>query len=324
MKQLQLLWNWFDEGKLSDEQLKLAFKYKQYAPDAKAWSLFTQKMLLGLGLACLVCGVIFFFAYNWEAMNRSHKFLLIQVLIIVSTIGLFFSKNKQLQTALSLVLMMLVGILFAFFGQTYQTGKDPWELFFNWFLVTLPISIIVGKTPNWLLSIALLNLSLVLLFDVDSVIWGVYLNDGWQLFLIAAINFLIAESLHFIFLKNNWIDNKLVPQVVLTLSLFAFCLLSIYFIFEPQKHIIFLFSYICVMSWLFYQYRIKSLDLLIISAWVLSGIAFVVSLTIRLMDASFDAGGLFVIALLITGLSTIAGRWLMSLKSEKQKEMNYE
>ncbi len=37
-----------------------------------------------------------------------------------------------------LLATLLLGVFLALFGQTYQTGADPWQLFANWALLILP------------------------------------------------------------------------------------------------------------------------------------------------------------------------------------------
>jgi uncharacterized membrane protein len=52
------------------------------------------------------------------------------------------SKLTRLMTCLGL------GVLLALFGQTYQTGVDPWETFFNWALLMLPWTL-PARSPRY-------------------------------------------------------------------------------------------------------------------------------------------------------------------------------
>ena len=45
------------------------------------------------------------------------------------------------------IAVLSVGALMALFGQTYQTGADPWQLFFNWAVVIIPFVLISRFTP---------------------------------------------------------------------------------------------------------------------------------------------------------------------------------
>jgi uncharacterized membrane protein len=322
---LQQLWNWFESKDINLSQLKQAFSQIETKPSPQSWLQFSIKLLLTLGLACLVCGVIFFFAYNWEDMTREQKFFLIQILIGGCAIGILFSQNKSfLQYSLSFTLMMLIGALFAYFGQTYQTGKDPWELFFNWFLITLPITFMAGKNPHWILSVILLNLSLLLYLDVHSGLWGMFYNEAWQILFVSSVNFAFAEIMQRVFVKQGWMDDNLVPQLTMLAGLFGFTVLSLYFLFESHKHPLQILSYLAVMAWIYYQYKHKTINLFVLSGWVLSAIVFIISIFIRVLEDDFGGASFLFITLLITGLSAAGGNWLIRLNRAANQEVQNE
>lgn len=50
---------------------------------------------------------------------------------------------------LALVALLATGGLFAFFGQTYQTGADPWQLFAWWSALTMPLCLGVRHDALW-------------------------------------------------------------------------------------------------------------------------------------------------------------------------------
>ena len=74
--------------------------------------------------------------------------------------------------------MILVGGLMALFGQTYQTGADPWQLFFNWALLVFPWVLISRFHVMWLVWLGLLNLSVHQYFQV----FGGYFENALGLF----------------------------------------------------------------------------------------------------------------------------------------------
>jgi hypothetical protein len=56
------------------------------------------------------------------------------------------------RTPLSLLALLNIGGLFAYFGQTYQTGADPWQLFSLWAALSLPLCLSVrgeGEAQQW-------------------------------------------------------------------------------------------------------------------------------------------------------------------------------
>jgi len=50
---------------------------------------------------------------------------------------------------LALLVLLATGALFAYFGQTYQTGADPWQLFALWAALTLPLCLALRSDVLW-------------------------------------------------------------------------------------------------------------------------------------------------------------------------------
>jgi uncharacterized membrane protein len=50
---------------------------------------------------------------------------------------------------LLLIAMLAIGGLFAYFGQTYQTGADPWQLFAVWAVLALPLCLVARSDVLW-------------------------------------------------------------------------------------------------------------------------------------------------------------------------------
>jgi len=90
-----------------------------------------------LGAALLGLGLIFWIAANWESLSRFGRFALLQATVLA--MGLAALWRPGVRTPLALVVLLATGGLFAYFGQTYQTGADPWQLFALWALLTLPL-----------------------------------------------------------------------------------------------------------------------------------------------------------------------------------------
>jgi hypothetical protein len=78
---------------------------------------------LGLGyLAGLLggLGIIFLVAANWNTFGRTGQFLLFELLTLGTCVSAAFIKRAR--SALALLALLSIGALFAFYGQTYQTG----------------------------------------------------------------------------------------------------------------------------------------------------------------------------------------------------------
>lgn len=100
-----------------------------------------------LGAALSGLGVIFWIAANWDSLGRFGQFALLQALIVAMCAGAIL--RPQARLPLSLIALLAVGGLFAYFGQTYQTGADPWQLFAVWSLLILPLCLSLRHDVAW-------------------------------------------------------------------------------------------------------------------------------------------------------------------------------
>ncbi|NML60705.1 DUF2157 domain-containing protein [Massilia sp. RP-1-19] len=92
-------------------------------------------------------GIVFWIAANWDSFGRAGRFALLQGFFVVMCLGA--ARLPQARAALATVAFMTMGGLFAYFGQTYQTGADPWQLFATWSLLSLPLCFAVKSDALW-------------------------------------------------------------------------------------------------------------------------------------------------------------------------------
>lgn len=100
-----------------------------------------------LGVALGGLGLIFWIAANWETLGRFGRFALLQGLVEVMCVGAMW--RPAARAPLGLLALLGVGGLFAYFGQTYQTGADPWQLFALWATLTLPLCLALRSDVVW-------------------------------------------------------------------------------------------------------------------------------------------------------------------------------
>ncbi len=151
-----------------------------------AWRRFLDFFLLALGTGFTVAGIIFFFAYNWAEMHRFVKMGIVIVLLSGCVAIAVYAKIPH--TAKGIILMgaaLLVGALFAVYGQAYQTGADTWELFAVWTACIAVWTIVGNFAPLWLLFLILVNITIGLCwpyssFDVTLLCAGIFtINAGF-------------------------------------------------------------------------------------------------------------------------------------------------
>ncbi|MDR1877108.1 MAG: DUF2157 domain-containing protein [Flavobacteriaceae bacterium] len=149
---------------------------KEIYNDADSWRKFIQIALIALGTGFTIIGVVFFFAYNWDDIHKFIKIGIVEgVILIMGSMVLFTKMNITIKNILLTGTAVLVGVLFAVFGQIYQTGANAYDLFLTWvFAITLWV-LISNFAPLWLLYITLINTTFILYSQQVATDWSVTL-----------------------------------------------------------------------------------------------------------------------------------------------------
>lgn len=163
---------------LSDAALARGLVLATETPDARSWRVFLSRALLFLGAALCLAGVICFVAYNWSRIGRFGKFGVIELGIIAAALFAWRRMPKLSGEIALLAAAVLVGPLLAVFGQTYQTGADPYGLFGMWLLIIVPWVVASRLSATWVLALALLDTTIILYWtqvigtrDTSDAIW---------------------------------------------------------------------------------------------------------------------------------------------------------
>lgn len=131
--------DYIKQGSLPPEHVQQALKLTDVYPAPSAWQHFLSQLFMILAGGAFGLSAIFFVAYNWGDIGRITQFGLIEMLIIAAVAGYYrFSQHRIIGKICLLMATLFLGALMALYGQTYQTGADPWQLFFNWALLILP------------------------------------------------------------------------------------------------------------------------------------------------------------------------------------------
>ena len=117
--------------------------------------------LLWAGLAFALAGIIFFFAYNWDDLNRFQKLGLVGGMLLATIALAWYKGFDALAGKASLIgASVLVGALLAVYGQVYQTDADAYSLYLTWTLLIAGWVYMGQSRALWLLWMVLANLSL--------------------------------------------------------------------------------------------------------------------------------------------------------------------
>jgi len=222
------------EGHLSAATFKRALILTGHIPNQSSWQKFINYLLLVLGAGFTVSGIFFFFAYNWDNLSHFAKFGLIEIAMIAAiALAQWFGLEQLPGKIALLVAAMLVGALFALFGQIYQTGADAYTLFLNWAILIIGW-VIIGDLPLlWLGLLGLVNLT-----------WGFYWSQvlgeqAWPptlfsttLILLNGLALAVWEIAQYL----GWQSGRWANRLIATVTLFIATITMMYFIFEHYAY----------------------------------------------------------------------------------------
>lgn len=117
------------------------------AEEPAALAVWLPRGVAVLGAALAGLGVMMWIAANWDAMGRVGHFALLQGLVLAAGVGAALMPRTR--APLGLLALLGIGGLLAYFGQTYQTGADPWQLFALWGVLALPLCLGARSDVLW-------------------------------------------------------------------------------------------------------------------------------------------------------------------------------
>jgi len=312
-----------EHGSVPVDRVDDALSAANIIPDGNSWHGFVDRLLLWLGSLALAFSALFFIAYNWDELGRFAKFGMVEGLMLLSIAVYWKSGSRELIGKVSLlVTTILLGVLLALYGQTYQTGADPWQLFFNWALLMLPWAVI-GRFPAiWILWAVLINLSIVLYHQTFRSIFGLMFNSGievlWALFFFNTIALVVWEY----FARSvSWLSERWAMRMLAAGGGVAITWIMLSVIFGSGKNA--LLSGLVWSAWLlclYLFYRKRRPDLFMLAGACLTGIVVTISYVSKYLLRSWDAGGLLLLALIVIGLGSGAAIWLKSVHKEYSHE----
>ena len=110
-------------------------------------NLWMPRGLAVLAAALLGLGLVMWVAANWDDFGRAGRFALLQGAVLLG--ALTAALGPASRTPAALLALLATGALFAYFGQTYQTGADTWQLFALWAALSLPLAWAARSDAVW-------------------------------------------------------------------------------------------------------------------------------------------------------------------------------
>jgi len=325
-----------NELKLSVSAQQRAFELAGLKPDRAAWLQFVDRLMLISGAALTVVGVMAFFAYNWAELHKAAKFILIEGALVAAVVVAYFRGVDKLSGKAALfAAAVFTGVLLAVYGQTYQTGADPYGLFLTWAILISGWALI-GRNPGlWLLLLVLANLSLILYWTqlVHPEDWsrglatelGPFAGITYSLtdFALAqwvcALNAFALVSWEFFQRRElHWMRGRSFPRIIAVFALVPIAISTLIFIFAMGAEYYWGIRYVSpVLFAIFtllalYYYSKKLLDMFILAVSLLALIVIVTSLLARVIHSGFEM--FFLLSILVIGQSAAAAHWLRKVR----------
>jgi uncharacterized membrane protein len=311
--------DWAAEGRLTGDP-RAAIAAAGAATDAADWRALLDRLLLAGGVLLLASGLIFFIAYNWQAIGRMGKFALVEGVLLGCLVGCWrFGVDSRPGKAMLAAAALVTGGLLALIGQTYQTGADTWELFAAWAALVLPLALVARMAPLWLLLVGLLDLAVVLWMQAfPGVISWLFrgVSMFWTLFALNAVALALWE---FARTRLAWLRERWPPRL---LALAAGALATgaaIAAIIDPRtQRALHLLAYAAWLGVLYAVYRHRIRDLFMLAGGALSVIVVVAVALAKLLivEAGADGAAFFLVAIAVIAMSAAAAAWLRRLAAE--------
>ena len=313
-----------DHGVIESGNIEPALRVTGVQPSGQSWRQFIERTLTWFGVLALAIALVFFIAYNWNELGRTAKFALVQLVMIAAIITYVIWPNKPvLSPALLVGATIALGALMAFYGQTYQTGADPWNLFFGWAMLMLPWTLI-GSTPVlWLIFLALVNLALSLYFTTFGVV--PFLNSSsqdlfaWSVIALNGLALAVWESLVYRRADATRYATRYGPRLVALAVLAALAVKGAVDVLQPNYAGLAIYLVLMGAAFVIYRYWIK--DLFVLAAACLNAIVDATILVGRIfLQQAENIGSLLLLAGFVMAAGAGTAVWLRTVHQEFSRE----
>jgi uncharacterized membrane protein len=313
---------WAEQGAIPAESVEAALTTAGVTPTPAEWQRFISTLFLWLGVLLFAAGVIFFFAYNWDALGRFAKFGLVEGALLAATVAAaYVGPDSAVGKASLFLCALLTGALLALIGQIYQTGADPYELFAWWAVLILPWTIASRTAVLWLLVVVLINLAVGAYFQAFRG-FGPMFGGGGALWTLAILNaFLLGAWELAASTGVSWMEERWSARIVAAISGIAVTSLALWAVFESgDTGPLALPAYASWLAGIYFYYRHRTTDLFVLAGSVLSVIVVVTALVGRQLLRQIDnAGGLLITGLLVIAMSAIGAWWLKNIPAGERE-----
>ena len=324
------------ELSLNENACSRALQLAELAPGRSDWLRYINHFLTTVGALLIVAGVTTFFAWNWADLEYWIKFALIQTGIAgLALLAWRLGIDSMGGRAALFSSAFLVGVLFAVFGQVYQTGADPYGLFVAWSILILPLAIIGRQAALWILFQTLLILALIMYWTqvvdppngwwqlaqlLGPLVWlSSTLMDSTLASLVFTLNAVALIAWEYAANRNvAWMQGRTYPRVVGVGALSNILIPTVMFIigasFGEKINLGFISPvlYVGASVAALYYYQFRRPDLLMLTLLVFGAILVFTTLLGRYMP--MNTGSILMLAILLIAQVAGAAYWLRKIR----------
>ena len=307
---------------------------------AEYWRDGLERFLMGLGTALVLAGVVTFFAWNWTQLGHLARFGLLQFLLLAALAAAWWRGPDSLTGRGAVIsAAVLVGVLMAVFGQTYQTGADPYGLFLGWALLMLPIALVARQSALWLLWLIVLNLALLLfwvqvlhppggMFEemriLGPLVWlGITITE-WRLatwlFVLNGLALIAWEW--FGHGRLAWLHGRWPMRITATLAAWLVLAPTLLWALDPHSQAGWIspLLFLAAMASMLLFYRRKRPDLFMLTLALVCLITLIMFLATRYLGGM---QGMLLLAILLLAQVSAAAFWLRQVARQLNSEPNH-
>jgi uncharacterized membrane protein len=312
---------WHESGVIDQDELAVL---EEGLVRSLPWETWATRLLAGLATLLLLCGVIFFFAYNWHRLASMQKFLTIGTGWGLCMIGAAWFDTRRWAGELCLLgAAVLTGVFLAVFGQVYQTGADSYQLFLGGGLFIVPLAVWGRSGALWLLWLAVANIALALaweqvLFPADWLFAGKGVTALGALNVTALVLIETGRRLGLSWLSQAWLRYSVLTVAMgfLTVGMCDFILESASYSISGTGWTPGLWGGAMVAGFLYYRFQARSLPPL--AVLMLSGcMVAILGLAHLILDGRPDPVAVF----LLLGVATLGifltGMWGLKVMARR-------
>ncbi len=314
---------WQEQGALPAPQVPEALRLAGIPPSRQEWRLWIERLLLWLGVAALLSGLIFFVAANWSGMGRFFKVARAEAAIAASLAAYVFGARFRHGNAALLAASLAVGALLALIGQTYQTGADTFELFLVWALLITPWVLVARLSALWILWLAILHVAYAFYVETFGLLWGFFLRDESALVVVVLFDSLALIVWEYCAAQEReWMRGRWAPRLLALAGGIAASTLAMHAILDHgDSRGIHFMLYATVLAGLYAGYRHAVPDLFMLAGGALSAIVVSTTWLARTLLDDFrgDMTGAVLLLALFSMLATAAAAWWLRQVAREQR-----